>query len=58
MTYENYKACASPKRLLIVPGANHGMSYHINRTEYEKRNLEFWEEFDQIPEHRENGGAI
>lgn len=58
MTYENYKSCASPKRLLIVPGANHGMSYHINRREYEKMNLEFWEEFDQIPTPNTNGGAI
>lgn len=27
MTYENYKACAGPKQLLIVPGAEHGMRY-------------------------------
>ena len=27
MTYENYTACAGPKKLLIVPGADHGMSY-------------------------------
>lgn len=46
MTYENYKSCASPKRLLVVPGANHGMSYHLNRPEYEKITLDFWEEFD------------
>ncbi len=58
MTYENYKSCASPKRLLIVPGANHGMSYHLNRREYEKMNLEFWEEFDPIPAQNKNGGAI
>lgn len=46
MTYENYKSCVSPKKLLIVPGANHGMSYHLNRPEYEKMTQEFWEEFD------------
>lgn len=45
MTYENYKACASPKRLFIVPGAQHGMSYHINRKGYEKAVSDFWEEF-------------
>lgn len=48
MTYENYKACASPKRLLIVPGAGHGMSYMIDRKLYEKTVKEFWEEFDQV----------
>lgn len=47
MTYENYKACASPKRLFIVPGAQHGMSYHINRKGYEKAVLDFWREFDK-----------
>ncbi len=46
MTYENYKACASPKRLLIVPGADHGMSYFVEREKYEKALKEFWEEFD------------
>ena len=46
MTYENYKACAAPKRLLIVPGAEHGMSYCVAREEYEKAMTDFWEEFD------------
>ncbi len=46
MTYENYKACASPKRLLIVPGADHAMSYYVNRKGYEKAVLDFWNEFD------------
>ena len=57
MTYENYKSCASPKRLLIVPGANHGMSYHVNRSEYEKMNLEFWQEYDDISTQSKNRGA-
>lgn len=46
MTYENYKACRAPKRLLIVPGAEHGMSYLVNRAEYEKTVLDFWRSFD------------
>lgn len=46
MTYENYKACVSPKRLLIVPGADHAMSYYISRPEYEKAVLDFWRDFD------------
>ncbi len=47
MTYENYKACTSPKRLLIVPGADHAMSYYVNPHEYEKAVLEFWNDFDR-----------
>ena len=36
MTYENYKACAGPKELLVVPGADHGMSYFVDRRRYEE----------------------
>ena len=51
MTYENYKACAAEKRLLIVPGAGHGMSYVLYKEEYEKAVLEFWKDFDrEIPQ--------
>ncbi len=46
MTFENYKACISPKRLLVVPGAEHAMSYHVDQTEYEKAVLNFWNDFD------------
>ena len=46
MTYENYKACASPKRLLIVPGAGHGMSYVLDKAGYEQAVKMFWKEFD------------
>lgn len=41
MTYENYKACTSQKRLLIVPGAGHGMSYVIDRKLYEQTVKQF-----------------
>lgn len=47
MTYENYAACAAPKELLIVPGAEHGMSYLTDREAYEKKVLEFWQRFDK-----------
>lgn len=47
MTYENYKACAAPKRLLVVPGADHAMSYLTDRQAYEKALVEFWKSFDQ-----------
>ena len=46
MTYENYMACASPKRLLIVPGADHGMSYYLEREKYEDTVQAFWAEHD------------
>lgn len=47
MTYENYKACASPKRLLIVPGAQHGMSYPTDPERYEAAVESFWASFDK-----------
>ena len=47
MTYENYKACAAPKRLLVVPGAGHGMSYFLDKEGYEAAMQQFWREFDR-----------
>lgn len=44
MTLQAYEACRAPKKLLIVEGANHGMSYLMDREAYEKAVLEFWEE--------------
>lgn len=52
MTYENYKACAAPKRLLVVPGAGHGMSYLVDREGYRKAVTQFWADFDH-PEGEE-----
>ncbi len=46
MTYENYAACKAPKQLLIVPGADHGMSYYVEPEKYEKTVKEFWREYD------------
>ncbi|MCD8335719.1 MAG: alpha/beta hydrolase [Lachnospiraceae bacterium] len=46
MTYENYKACAAPKRLLIVPGAGHCLSYLVDQEKYEGELLRFWQDFD------------
>lgn len=48
MTYENYKACAAPKRLFVVPGAGHGMSYSVDTAGYQKAMKDFWKEFDLI----------
>ncbi len=46
MTYENYKACAAPKHLLVVPGANHGMSYWMNTQGYQEAVLDFFSRYD------------
>ena len=42
MTYENYKACRGPKRLFIVPGADHGMSYVVDQPGYHAVMTDFW----------------
>lgn len=44
MTLENYAACKAPKNLLIVAGANHGMSYFYDREGYEKAVGQFFRE--------------
>ncbi len=43
MTYENYKACTAPKRLLVVPGAEHGMSYLVDKEAYMDATKRFWD---------------
>lgn len=47
MTYENYMACASPKELLIVPGADHCMSYFMEKEKYENAVKAFWAKYDK-----------
>ena len=47
MTYENYKACASEKQLLIVPGAEHAMSYLVDKNAYEDAVVAFWKKYDK-----------
>lgn len=42
MTLENYAACQAPKHLLIVPGANHGMSYFYDTAGYERAVRQFF----------------
>lgn len=46
MTYENYQAANEPKRLLIVPGAEHGLSYVLEPEKYEEEVKRFWKDFD------------
>ncbi len=47
MTYENYKNCSSPKELLVVPGAEHGMSYYLGKEQYEQKIRGFWNKYDK-----------
>lgn len=42
MSYENYRVCAAPKQLLVVPGAAHGMSYFVARERYEEAVRQLW----------------
>ncbi len=45
MTLANYGACASEKRLKIVPGAGHGESYIWDRPGCEQAIMEFFEAY-------------
>ena len=59
MTYENYKACAAPKRLLIVPGATHGRSCLVDRPRYEAAVRSFWADFDaNVPGKPDGRGSV
>lgn len=42
MSKELYDACPSPKRLVIVPGAAHGLSFPIDQKNYLKNVAEFF----------------
>ena len=41
--YDNYEACASPKKLVIVEGAEHAHSCFMARERYEREVLDFFE---------------
>ena len=47
MTYENYKICSAPKRLFVVPGADHGMSYVVDKSGYQAVMSKFWEDCER-----------
>ena len=49
MTYENYRACGSSKKLLVVPGAGHGGSYLKDPEAYRQALVDFWRENDTRP---------
>lgn len=47
MTYENYRACTAPKQLLVVPGAQHGLSYYVEKERYEETVKNLWNKYDE-----------
>jgi fermentation-respiration switch protein FrsA (DUF1100 family) len=49
MTYENFQACGSSKKLLVVPGAGHGGSYLKDPEAYRQALVDFWRENDTRP---------
>lgn len=55
MTYENYTACSAPKRMFIVPGAEHGMCYFTDKDGYEKEMLRFWNDCESKYDTDEKG---
>lgn len=42
MSRINYEACVSPKALVVVPGADHGLSYLVDPQGYLKALADFW----------------
>ena len=46
MRFENYKACAAPKYLPVVPGAIHGQSYDVDQQKYEEATKKFWDRYE------------
>ena len=48
MTYENYKACASNKELLVVPGAGHVGCYRVDKERYELYVNNFFKKCDKF----------
>ena len=46
MTIKSYHACAAPKRIMLVDGATHAMSWHIDTERYKEAILELFQEND------------
>ena len=44
MSEENFKACAAPKKLVIIKGAGHGLAFPIDQELYIKEAREFFRE--------------
>lgn len=46
MGMKNYTACKAPKELLVVPDADHGMSFVVSPEAYKKKVLDFFTAYD------------
>ena len=44
MSWENYNACVSPKRMVVIPGAGHGLAYIMDPDRYLQEMAEFFTE--------------
>ena len=42
MSYNNFRACAAPKRMFVVPAADHGMCYYTDPQGYQREMLKFF----------------
>lgn len=47
MSYDNFRACASPKRMFVVPAADHGMCYYTDPQGYQREMLRFFSDCEQ-----------
>lgn len=50
MARENLSACHSPCELLVVPGADHAMSYYMDKDTYEEATRRFWQRCEKSEE--------
>lgn len=58
MSFDNFKACKSPKKLLVVDGAGHGLSYLVDQNGYEKAVLEFFATNDNFGAQEDGGSCL
>ena len=50
MAFENYRACAGPRRLFFVPGADHVGCWFTDGEGYRRALTDLWREYDNTPE--------
>ena len=42
MSYDNFRICVAPKRMFVVPAADHGMCYYTDPQGYQREMLKFF----------------
>ena len=53
MAFENYRACAGPRRLFVVPGADHVGCWFVDGEGYRRALIDLWRTCDPAPEAAE-----